>query len=55
MTLLPLVYNLMKLIVQCIECDRLFTATRRENNTLYVVDSMGCPQCGGTDVTVITE
>jgi Zn finger protein HypA/HybF involved in hydrogenase expression len=40
--------------VQCVDCDRIYTAVRDEDGTLHSTESAGCPECGGTDVTIIT-
>lgn len=36
--------------VQCIDCDRIYTARRDEENRLWTTNSRGCPQCQSTAV-----
>jgi ssDNA-binding Zn-finger/Zn-ribbon topoisomerase 1 len=44
-----------EIFVQCIECNRIYPATRDETGTVWTTTTTGCPQCGETTVRDITN
>lgn len=44
-----------EIFVQCIDCNRIYPATRDETGTVWTITTTGCPRCGETTVQDITN